>query len=107
MAKFGPFRIPRDFNEVWGFIRDIAAGLVHLTFQENFDSFMSTQTIAAGAEVSLRNEFRDGRIPTHWLIVDATGGNQITRGTTAWSSTYLTLKNNGAASATITVRFFR
>lgn len=105
--KFGPFRIPKDFNEVWGLIRGLGAGLSHLSFDDNFQTFTVSHTITAGGEVAFPNEFRDGRIPSEWVVVDAVGGNQITRGTSAWTPNVLTLKNQGGADATVTIRFFR
>lgn len=108
MAKFGPFRVPRDFNEVWGFLRDLASGLVHLTFSQNFDSFESAVEISAGTEVLVRNQFQNGAIPQGYIITNHVGSGIVVRGDTPWSSTYLSLQNvSSTSSATVTVRFLK
>lgn len=107
--KFGPFSVPKSFDQVWGMVRNLTSGLTSLSFADNFSSFTVTQTIAAGNEAMFPNEFRDNHIPAEWVVVDAqaTGTYVLTRGATAWTRANLTLKNHGAADVTATVRFFR
>lgn len=91
--------------ELGSSLRNLKIGLQKLTFLENFESFQSTVTIAAGATVSIPNQFRDGAIPSQRIIVRCTGSAQIVDGT--WTKDLLQLTNQGASSATITVVFLK
>lgn len=120
--KFGAFKEFRDSLNTAGItevvrylaidmvntLRELNAGLSKLTFSENFQSFTWTGTIAAGTEVSIRNGFRAGVIPSGKLIVRAdVHSADVTDGAAAWTENYVSLKNNGASAATVTVIFFR
>lgn len=99
--KFNLERL-RDFAKL---TRELAVGLRDLTFADNFRSFEKVVTIAATTEEQIRNEL--SFIPTRYIIVSQEGNGLITKGTTEWSSNFLYLYNNGAASVTATVIFFR
>ena len=87
-------------------LKSLSSGLNKLTFGENFNTFKTEVTIPATTELAIRNELRDV-IPSEYFISRQTGNGLITDGTTEWTSDYLYLYNNGAVSATITVRFFK
>lgn len=87
-------------------LRELGTGLTKLTFEENFQSFESEQTIAANTEVAIRNQLDS--VPTEMLITKQTGNALITAGDTAWTSNYVYVKNHDASnSATVKVRFFK
>lgn len=86
-------------------LRDLVAGLTKLTFTDNFDAFEAEVTIGAGSEAKIRNEL--STIPTKRMIVRALGSSDIIDGPTAWNKDFVYLKNNGGASATISVVFMR
>jgi hypothetical protein len=86
-------------------IIDLFNGLFNLDLLDNFQSFKWSGTIVAGATVSLKNHLET--IPRYWIVVDANGGNQIIRGATPWTVSFLNLKNYGSNDSTITVLFFR
>lgn len=107
MANIGPFRVPSSLHDVGSVLRALSSGLRRLTFSENFDSWETTQTIASGAEAKIRNEFRDGHIPTGFLVTFSRGENSLVAGTTTWTADFVYIKNVGAVSSTATIRFFR
>lgn len=107
MAKFGPFRVPGTIEEVWAQIRAIASGVKDITFADNFISWEETITIPAASEKVIRNQFRNGIIPSRWIVVNAEGSNYVVKGT-AWSADFISLKNLDAAlAATVTVVFLK
>jgi hypothetical protein len=86
-------------------LRSLKVGLAKLTFAENFESFEVTVTIAAGATSVIRNQFRDGTIPSKRLITRISGTSAILDGT--WDRDFVRLQNAGATSATLTVTFLK
>lgn len=80
----------------------------NLSFAENFGGFEATLDIDASEEVSIRN-LLNGATPSRFVILDAkrrsAGTVIITRGDVQWTSSNLTLQNDGTADATITVAF--
>lgn len=87
-------------------LRDLRTGLTQLSFLDNFRSFEVTVTIAAGEELAIRNQFRDGTIPTRRIVVRA-NDYTLTDGATAWSKEFVYLKNSGSGSLTATVVFLK
>lgn len=89
-------------------IRELNIGLTRLSFADNFECFIEETTIAAGVEVSIRNGLRSGQIPRYKIILRSdAGGRDVVDGDSEWNSNYVSLKNIGASSATVTVAFFR
>lgn len=100
-------KIP-SFGETKDLIKQLARAFYNLNFDDNFVSWSDTVTIAANTETRLSNKFRDGTVPTSYLIVDQTGAGFVTRGPTAWTGDAVFLKNHSASDdATITVKFFK
>ena len=94
-----------DLNRV---LKDLNAGLTEFKFLDNFESFSTTVTIAAGAELEIRNGLRSKQIPSLRIIVRGkSGAESVVDGDTEWSKDFVYLKNTGASSATVTVLFFR
>ena len=85
--------------------RDLFIGLKNLDFLENFNSYETSITIAAGSTKEITNGLKT--IPSKWIITRAVGSRDIVEGNTTWTRDLLYLKNNGAAAATITVIFFK
>ena len=95
-------------SSFWAWCKDIVVGLRRLNFEDNFQGFQATVTIAAGAEAVIKNGFEgvlEDSIPTKRIIVRQTGNGVITDGPTPWSADYVYLTNNGAVPVTITVIF--
>lgn len=98
------FNIDR-VRDVAKLVKELAVGLIDLSFADNFVSFEATMVIAATTEEKVRNQL--SFIPTRYLVVSQEGGGLITKGTTAWSNDFLYLYNNGASTATIKIVFLR
>jgi hypothetical protein len=95
-------------QRVFSAFEDLRIAIRALTFKENFQSWETTITIAAGVEAQIKNGFRDGTIPTRYLKVSETGPGVITKGPTAWSKDYVFLINNASTSSgTVTVVFLK
>jgi len=88
-------------------IDNLNAGLNALKFSDNFNSHVEADlVIAAGAEAEIVHKL--GAIPTHRIITRFSGtGGPVSDGSTAWTNTKVYLKNEGGASVTITVIFFK
>lgn len=90
-------------------LAELRAGLRKLTFGDNFETFTVTLSIPASTEQAIRNEFRDGSVPTGWLALRKNQyGLSVCDGDTTWDKNFVYLKNtSGAGTATLTVTFFR
>ena len=89
-------------------LRELAVGLTRLRFTDNFESFKTEVTIAAGTELAIRNEIRSGAIPTERIIVRSSQGiGDIADGDTEWNQNFVYLKNTGASDVTLTVIFLK
>lgn len=88
-------------------MRELANGLTKLNFRDNFESFEVEVSIAAGAELEIRNELV-GVIPSERLIVRGNDGSQnIVDGDTEWTLNFVYLKNVGATTAEAKIIFFK
>lgn len=88
-------------------IAELNLGLNKLSLVDNFESFIETVTIAAGAEISIRNKLQ-GATPTKKIVLRGKDGAQnIVDGDTDWDINYVYLKNVGGSAATATVLFMR
>lgn len=89
--------------------KELVNVLNNLTFEDNFQSFSFTGTIAANSELPIRNKFRGGITPTKRIIVRGdTYSPYIVDGDTPWNQNFLYLKNTHASQpATATVIFLR
>lgn len=89
-------------------IRELNVGLTRLTFDDNFESFVTTVTIPAGTEVAIRNGLLNGMVPRYRVILRGNDGSKdVVDGVVAWNKDYVSLRNVGASSATLTVAFMR
>jgi len=76
-----------------------------LSFQANFDGYIAEVTIAAGSEVKIQH-FLD-IIPKWRIILRQEGNGVISDIPSGWNDKFITLKNNGAVSVTISVLIAR
>lgn len=89
-------------------IKELRVGLEKLSIGENFASFSVDVTIGAGVELQIRNQFRDGTIPTQRLVVRGGDGSwAIADGPTRWDTDFVYLKNYGGSTASATVVFLK
>jgi hypothetical protein len=86
-------------------IRELFIGLRRLSFEDNFESFEYTGSIAATTEISVQNKF--SFIPSRYLVVDTTSGAVVGRGPTAWTSDRLFIKNYSASATVAKIVFMR
>lgn len=86
-------------------IKELAVGLLRLSFSENFESFEISGTLAAGTEVSYRNSLTV--IPKGYIIIKQKGNGLITAGEAAWTPQTVSLKNHGAVSVEFTAVFLK
>lgn len=94
----------RPINENW---KQLDIGLTRLSFDDNFQTFVVSVALEAGAEGTYPNGFRDA-IPTRWIMVrNVTNGKDLADGDTAWTLNNVYLKNEGASALECTVVFFR
>jgi len=103
--------LPRVFEyisvDLGKILKELNIGLERLSFEDNFDGFKTDVSIAAGAELKIRNELRD-RAPTQRLILRGNDDSRnIVDGDTPWDLNFVYLKNLGAGTATATVYFLR
>lgn len=101
MAKFRLSNL-KDISKI---VKELMVGLRALTFADNFESFEADVTIAAGAEISIRNNLP--LTPTRVIIEGQTGNGVLTKGATAWNENYVTIKNNGAEEVTAKLLFLK
>lgn len=94
------FRL-EQLRELKSLVKELANGLMNLTFGDNFNSFEQVVEIAATTEISVRNQLT--KIPERYIIVSQTGNGLITKGTTDWTKDYITFYNNGAVTVTATI----
>jgi len=90
--------------EMVSILRELSLALKSLSFGDNFESFQATLTLAAGEEAKIRNAL--ATVPTKKIIVRHAGDSSIIDGA-PWDINFVTLKNTGAAAATVTVIFMR
>ncbi len=89
---------------LYGWFRNLQAGLLRLNLTENFEAFRQDDiVIAAGATVNITNALTI--IPSSRLIVKQVGNGLVTDGD--WNANVLQLINNGAVPVTISVIFYR
>lgn len=92
-------------------LKELSTGLNRLDFSENFVSFTWTGTIAAGATAQIRNKLDS--VPTRMYVDLQTGNGLLTKGisyggaSVLWDANYVYVLNNGAASVTATITFFK
>lgn len=106
------FRIGTTIEEVVQYLElylaktltDITTCLNRLSFQDNFQSFQTEVTIAAGQELAIRHNL--GGIPSGMLTLRTTGTG-IVDGTTPWTEDYIYLQNTSAGSITSTIVILR
>ena len=86
--------------------KELSTGLRGLNFDDNFDSFQISLTLAAGEERdNIRNQLTVE--PTRYIIVFQTGNGLVTAGDAAWTSDYISFKNHGAAQVTVKIIILR
>ena len=85
--------------------KELSNGLAKLSLPDNFEGFETEVTIPSSSELAIRNEV--SYTPSKYIIVNQTGNGLINRGSTAWSSNFLYLQNNGLVDVTVTIQFLR
>ncbi len=85
-------------------LRDLAVGLTKLNFEDNFNSFTTTVSVAAVGDTSIRNELDE--VPTGKIILRDGGSNNVVDGVTDWDRDFVYLQNLGGSAVTVTVMFF-
>lgn len=97
--------------DLFAWMLNIVAGLVNLSFQENFQSFtIQNLSIPAGEQVAISNQFNvtaPGLIPSQRLITRQIGASLVIDGATPWTTKFVYLQNSGTQNVVITVTFFR
>ena len=109
MSDFGFLQRVSGLQEALRAFKDLATGLVRLTFGENFDSkTVEVTTATAGTEVAVQNPYPDA-IPSEWVVVDADNGavGTLSKGSTKWTASLLYFENDTTGSSTFTIRLFR
>lgn len=87
-------------------LRELTNGLTKLSLNDNFESFESDVSIAAGQELEIRNEL--DAIPSKWIIINNSGNSYlIEKGTTEWTLDFVYLMNNGGSTASATILFLK
>ena len=87
-------------------IRKLVVGLTRLDLIDNFDSVIEEGIeIPSGTEITIRNKLT--YTPTKYIITSQVGNGLITKGTTLWSSSVVSFKNNGTETVTINVILMR
>ncbi len=98
-------------TDLWTWLKELSIGLLKLTFQDNFTSFLIKDLLVpAGKEVAIYNQFNKsfpGIIPSTRIIVRQIGDANIIDGPTPWTATTLFLLNPSANDATVSVIFFK
>jgi hypothetical protein len=98
-------KIKLDSNSVVNSFRSLESGLKTLTLLDNMKGFYWEGSIVAGAEVEIRNKFREGVVPTGFIITMISPVSTLVKGPTEWSKNFVYLKNCDATN-TITVGVF-
>jgi len=91
-----------EFNAA---LKDLFSGLRRINFQDNFEQFEVTVTMASGETANIKNSL--GYPITKRIIIRQTGNGLITDGTGVWNSESVSLMNNGPDQVTVTVLFLR
>lgn len=88
--------------------RELQQALTSLTFLENFEAELVEGVALNGTtEVQITNPFRDGYLPSFYIVVRSDGLCNLQDGDTAWTTNFIYLKNSVAASPTISILFFK
>ena len=115
LPKLGTFNGAQNLAEVVHYLKsDLTAALTLLNslarqirFEDNFANlFISDElSIGAGEEVRLRNQ--KGIALKYMIPVSISDGDaMLTKGATAWTDTWLYVKNQGSDTITTTIMFF-
>lgn len=93
-------------RDIKALVKELTNGLRSLTFEDNFQGFEITTTIAANTEVSIRNQLT--KKASKYIILKQTGNALVTAGDTEWTDDFLYMKNHDASNeATVTIQFLR
>lgn len=98
---------PRDFSEenYRLLVSYLNTFLASMTLGDNMSAHPITATIPAGVEIKISHGLKT--VPRYRIIVRQRGNGLITDGEEAWTDTYVTFKNNGAAAVTFTAMLLR
>ena len=90
-------------TDLYGWFRNLAAGLSRLSLVDNFEAFEVTGlTILAGETAVITNALPG--VPSKRLIVRQVGNGVVSDG--VWDSNILRLINNGSDTVTVSVIFY-
>jgi len=115
MAKFSGFRTLKTAQTIEELIqylttglavslKELQAGLLKLTLEENFETQIIEVTIPAGITLTFPHNL--GVIPSKRLIVRATGST-IDDSDLPWTDTTFSFRNTGASSVTAKIILMR
>jgi hypothetical protein len=93
-------------GELMATLRELRAVFNRITFEDNWESFITTVTIPASSELGIPNKI--GRPLKYWMVLRKDeGGIYLCDGDNPWTAKTLYLKNtSGATDATATIVFF-
>lgn len=106
-------------TDLWSWMKELSAGLVKLSFADNFESFrVDDLLIPNGTEVAIPNQFRlkaNNIIPSSRIIVRQkptgaignVGNGFVTDGVTPWNATNVFLYNHGPEDTLVSVIFLK
>ena len=97
--KFGIERL----NTLKDLIQELAQGLSHLSFEDNFDGFKQTVEITANSEAIIANPLKF--IPSTYIITMQTGNGNVTASNTKWTRNNVYMFNHGPDTVTVTIQF--
>lgn len=84
--------------------RELSFGLTRLNLKDNIESFIvENVVIAAGAEKQLTYKLPEGKAAKYFISLGQTGNGLVTKGSTAWTTKHVYIKNNGAEEVTISL----
>lgn len=87
-------------------LKDLETILKHLDFASNFKFFSKNVTILPGAEKEIDNEL--SKVPSFMIVANVSNSDAVvSKGPTSWTDSKLYVKNQGAASVTCDVLFFK
>lgn len=84
------------------FADDMSAFTTGISLKYNMDSVILERiSILAGEEIKLSHNLK--KVPKHRMITRQIGNSLITDGEEPWTDKYITLKNNGAEDALLSI----
>ena len=87
-------------------VKELIVGLNKLDFENNFETFVTTVTIAPSTVAKIRHNLQV--IPTERIITRQNIDALISDSTTPWDNNFVYIENHDASNTvTLTIRFFK